>query len=175
AAGRPELAQASAVADIVQEVFIRAFSPEARAAFDGLREFGPYLTVIAHNCFVDSLRARKREVLTKPDDLLLAIDDRPGDTERLFDPKVLLILTDYLRELPASLKGVYEQRFVLGRSQVQASEALGLSRRALRTGESRLRRGLRQALRRAGISLQELGPPSKDFSTRIPVRAVSSG
>ena len=173
AIGHPELAQASAVADIVQEVFMRAFSVGARAAYDGLREFGPYLSAIARNCVIDALRGRGREILKKPDELSLILADAPTEDEELVDPKVAAVLTRYVRELPRELAGVYEQRFVLGRSQVAASEGLGLSRRALRTAEARLRRGLRQALQRDGISLRELRNPSKDSSTRIPVRAVS--
>src|SRR5689334_18639017 len=61
-AGTPDLCQASAVADLLQEVFIRAFSPSARLGYDGLRDFGPYLNTIARNCFIDTLRKRKVEV-----------------------------------------------------------------------------------------------------------------
>lgn len=71
------------------------------------------------------------------------------------DPKITAVLTDYIRELAPPLESVYQQRFVLGRSQVQASSALGLSRGAIRIREDRLRRGLRKALVRAGISLRD--------------------
>lgn len=151
ATGAYDLAQPSAVADLLQEVFMKAFSASARQAYDGLREYRPYLNTIARNCFVDALRARGREVLKAPEDLPLEADEVIQPSDNLGDPKVMAVLRDYLQSLPGSLKGVYEQRFVLGNSQQAACEALGLTRRKLRTGEERLRRGLRKALSTRGV------------------------
>jgi RNA polymerase sigma factor (sigma-70 family) len=148
-AGAPELAQPSAIADLLQEVFVRAFSPAARTGYDGLRDFSPYLHRIARNSFVDALRKRKKEVLLGPADLPLTAEGGPGDDG--YDPKVVAVLEAYLRELPADLKSVYEQRFVVGSSQEEACKALGVSRRHLRTAEDHLRRGLRKALLLAGV------------------------
>src|SRR5262252_1647314 len=67
--GSSELRQASAVGDLLQEAFVRAFSADARRSYDGLRDYGPYLMTIARNCFVDALRARGHEVLKAPEDL----------------------------------------------------------------------------------------------------------
>lgn len=173
AVGYLDLAQPSAVADIIQETFIRAFSPAARAAYDGRRDFGPFLITIARNCFIDALRTRGREVLKEPDDLSLVIDETPAEADACFDPRITAVLTGYLRGLPTRLASVYEQRFVLGRSQAEASAALGLSRRTLRTAEHHLRRGLRHALRRAGISLRDLKPSPEDLSTKNRLRAVA--
>jgi RNA polymerase sigma factor (sigma-70 family) len=153
------------VGDVVQEVFVRAFSDSARRSYDGLREYRPYLMMIARNCFVDVLRARRREVLKRPEDLP---DEAcvPPSVPSGIDPAILAILNDYLAALPEAQKGIYEQRFVLGRSQEAASSALGLSRRGLRTGEARLRTGLRRAIQLAGLSLKEIDQPRKDFSTK---------
>jgi len=148
-AGTPDLCQASAVADLLQEVFIRAFSPNARLSYDGLRDFGPYLNTIARNCFIDTLRKRRIEVPLGIEDLRadeatdVGLDD--------YDPKVVAVLESYLGQLSNPEKRVYEARFVLGRSQEAACEALGLSRRSLRTAEDRLRKGLRKALFMAGV------------------------
>ena len=147
--GAPEMSQPSTSADLIQEVFIRAFSEPARLAFDGLREYSPYLNTIARNCFFDALRKRRREVLTDPAQLPLTVEN-PADGEQVYDVKVVAVLEAYLKDLPSSLKGVYTQRFELGQSQEAACEALGMSRRSLRTGEEHLRRGLRKALQLAG-------------------------
>jgi RNA polymerase sigma factor (sigma-70 family) len=171
ASGNSALGQASAVADLLQEIFVRAFSPGARDGYDGLRDFGPYLNRIAHNCFVDVARATGREILKQPEEMALVLDDADPEQDNC-DPRTLSVLTAYLGVLPAPLRGIYEQRFVLGHSQDEAAAASGLSRRAIRTGEQRLRRGLRKALVRAGISLRELEEPAKDSSTRIPAPAV---
>jgi len=173
ASGHPELGQASAVADLVQDVFLRAFSSSGRNGYDGLREYGPYLATIARNCFVDALRARGREVLKSSDELRsLVPEDDLAEPEAWCDAKTFGVLTDYLRGLPGPLKGVYEQRFVLGLSQEETSAALGMSRRAIRTAEGKLRGGLRKALVRAGISLRDIRGLDDDFSTRTPASAV---
>lgn len=148
-AGTPELSQASAVADLLQEVFIRAFSPSARLAYDGLRDFGPYLNTIARNCFIDTLRKRRIEVPLGIEEL--HSDDATNGGLDDYDPKVVAVLESYLGQLPDPEKRVYESRFVLGRSQEAACEALGMSRRSLRTAEDRLRKGLRKALFMAGV------------------------
>lgn len=146
----PELAQASAIADLLQEVFVRAFSPHARASYDGLREFSPYLNTIARNCFMDALRKRRKEALPLGDqEPCLALED--AEPSQIYDPQILAVLRAYLSDLPPELRGVYEQRFVLGVSQEAACETLGISRRTLRTGEDRLRTGLRKALQLAGL------------------------
>jgi RNA polymerase sigma factor (sigma-70 family) len=151
-AGRArELSQPSAIADSLQEVFIRAFSPAARSAYDASRPYGPYLRKIAKNLFIDQLRAQGR-TLEEPVDTLpdtsetLAVEGEPSA-----DPRVATVLSDYLAALPPSLLGVYEQRFVLGHSQETACSALGVTRRRLRTDEDRLKTGLRRALVSHGI------------------------
>ena len=50
--------QPADLADTVQEVFLKAFSRNARMSFDGSREIGPYLGTIARNIMID--RARRR-------------------------------------------------------------------------------------------------------------------
>jgi len=153
ASGR-ELLQPSNLADLLQEIFVRAFSSRARQSYDGEREYGLYLNAIARNCFIDALRARGREVLLTPEDLPIQVDDSSG-AEPPRDPRVRAVLSSYLAELSPNLTAVYEQRFVLGRSQEEACSAIGLSRRQLRTAEERLRAGLRKALLLAGMLGQE--------------------
>lgn len=151
----PDLAQASAIADLLQDVFIKAFSADARRAYDELHEYGPYLSVVARNCFIDALRARGREVLKPPEQMPVDLEavSEPSATG---DPEVLAVLHEYLNELPPALKGVYEQRFVLERTQDDTCSALGISRRRVRTLEERLRKGLRKALVKSGISPRDL-------------------
>jgi RNA polymerase sigma factor (sigma-70 family) len=165
--GSLELTQASWIADLLQEVFIRAFSTAGRRGYDGVRDYAPYLTTIARNCFVDAQRARGREVPTSPDDLTVALEALADDADGWCEPKTLAVLNAYIDGLDAAVRGVYEQRFVLGRSQEEASTALGLTRRAIRTAENHLRRGLRKALSRAGISLNELQAAGTDVPIGI--------
>jgi len=177
ALGRPggaaEVLHASAVADLVQDVFIRAFSADARRSYDGLRDYGGYLSGIARNCFIDALRARSREVLVDPADISFDIDDAP-EPEDWCDPRTLAVLESYLGGLAPVLHGVYQERFAHGRSQEETSATLGISRRTVRTCEKELRRGLRKALARAGISPEEQGRvPGALFATKTSVPLVS--
>jgi RNA polymerase sigma factor (sigma-70 family) len=173
ATGNPAMAQRSAVADLVQEVFVKAFSVNARRAYDGLRDFEPYLKTVTRNCFVDSLRASGREELRNIEELADALQGGTVE-EPTCDPRTHAVVSQYLRDLPEPLRAAYEQRFVLGKSQEESAAALGVSRRGFRTAEDRLRRGLRKALVRAGISLRELNASPDDFSTRVAAPAVLS-
>ncbi len=150
ATGALELAQSSAVADLQQEVFARAFSVNARKSYDDKRPFGPYLNRIAKNCFVDLLRKLRR-------DLARDLHD-PASFERAFcadddefGHALLAVVHSYVSELSDSLREVYEQRFEIGLTQKAACDALGITRRALRTAETHLVRGAREALCIAGV------------------------
>ena len=46
--------------DAVQEVFLRAFAPRARLAYDGVTPYRSYLSVIARNILIDSARMRRQ-------------------------------------------------------------------------------------------------------------------
>src|SRR5581483_3924105 len=146
---RGEQAQESAAADLLQEVFIRAFSPAARHAYDGQRDFEPYLATIARNCFIDIVRAEQREAQKSLRELSLVVEEPFEDPDAGQDPRVMAVLAAYVAALPRDVAGVYEQRFVRGQSQSETSAVLGVSRRFVRTMEGRLRRGLRRALVRA--------------------------
>jgi RNA polymerase sigma factor (sigma-70 family) len=160
-AGSSELSSPGAIADLLQETFIRAFSLNARRAYDGLRDFGPYLNAIARNCFIDALRRGKQERLLGLHDSADTLEDIPSSTQEQYEPLVLAVLESYLRDLPAPLRSVYEQRFELGVSQEAACEKLGISRRSLRTAEEHLRSGLRKALLMAGVRRRELSPGAR--------------
>jgi len=144
--GGSELSQPSAVSDLLQETFVRAFSHDTRHSYDGLRDYAPYLYAIARNCLVDALRKRRTELPLSPDELPLSTDGEQNAGDDAYDPETLAVLESYVRALPLPLRRVYEKRFELGLTQEAACSALGISRRKLRTAEDHLRRGLRKAL-----------------------------
>jgi RNA polymerase sigma-70 factor (ECF subfamily) len=138
--------------DLVQDVFLRAFSDPARASYDGLREYPPFLMTIARNLFVDWARRAGREIPGSDflDDALEK--DRTDEADAPpFEPAVVAVVSAYLASLPEELRRVHHQRFVLATPQRQAAEALGISRQSLRTLEKKLMAGLRERLRAAGI------------------------
>jgi RNA polymerase sigma factor (sigma-70 family) len=145
------------VEDLVQDTFARAFSPRARRAYDGERDYWPYLATIARNVLTDTLRARKGDVLVDTSGRLhehtaQAANDGAHDDLPSPEPRAMAIVKSYLERLPAELAGVHYQRYVLGTSQELAAKALSLTRQRLRTLEGKLRSGLTKELKRAGIS-----------------------
>jgi len=148
--GMPELRQASAVQDLLQDVFMRVFAAGARHAYDERRDFAPYLRAVARNSFVDALRKRQGERSLSAEDLTPCALE-PSYPTADYEGQVLATLELYLDDISPDLRAVYEQRFVLGRSQQAACDSLGVTRRSLRTLEDRLRRGLRKSLLLAGL------------------------
>src|SRR5436189_6463002 len=69
---------ADAVAELVQETFVRAFAAGARTAYDGVRPYRPYLRRIVRNLLVDRARAGGRIVQDVDDDTLEADDPDPA-------------------------------------------------------------------------------------------------
>lgn len=140
------------VADFVQEVFIRAFSDDTRAQFDGKRDYGPFLRVIARNVFIDWARRSQREVVVESEVIEAALSESAVDPQLESSPGAspsrIELVTEYVNALSPELKSVYEARFLHLSSQQRAAEALGISRQTLRTREQKLLAGLRRKLRR---------------------------
>lgn len=136
------------LADLVQEVFLRAFSERARRAYDSHRDYGPYLYTIARNVLVDWARKQGREIPAS----LIALDAVVDTTEAAADvapwatPATMRLVEAYLAALPKDLYRVHELRYEQGLSQEKAAEAMGVGRQTLRTLEVRLRDGLALAL-----------------------------
>jgi RNA polymerase sigma-70 factor, ECF subfamily len=158
----------STVADLVQDVFVRAFGESARLSYDGKREYRPFLKTIARNVLIDYLRRQGRERCLDPTRLERLVDDEvPVQIEEppYADPPTLALVEQYLASLPAPEHQVYRQRYALGRSQEQAASALCLTRQQVRTLEARVRTGLARALARAQLSpgLTSLRPSWNKF------------
>jgi RNA polymerase sigma-70 factor (ECF subfamily) len=147
--------QRADLADLVQEIFIRAFTPSARQTYDGLREYGPYLFTVARNVVIDWARRNGREIPTLDVDLERLVE-APGPALAEETPAgELEIVRRYLDGLPPELQAVHQVRYEQGMSQRTAAERLGVTRQQLRTLEDHLRSGLRRALKRS-----ELGKPA---------------
>jgi len=134
--------------DLVQEIFAKAFSERARLAFDGLRDYEPFLFTIARNVVVDWARKHGREVSLE-EFVPNVADESAGrdDDEPWADPDTMRAVEAYVKQLPENLAAVHRERYVLGHTQLQAARVLGLTRQQLRTLEARLRKGLDERLR----------------------------
>lgn len=150
--GGTRLVVAANAEDLVQDSFTRAFSPEARRAYDGLRDYGPYLLTIARNTVADTLRLQRREVLARGAEIeaWLALKDIAAATDpsNWIDPVTLARVRDYVSRLPVELQSVHHRRYVLDEAQDVAADALGLTRQRIRTLEKKLRLGLVRALKK---------------------------
>ena len=150
ARGRGEAA--SALADVVQEVFVKAFTPEARRRFDSARPYEPYLAQIARNVAIDHWRQMRRYV---PADLEQLIDRLSLEAESetaasdWADAETIALVNRYVASLDGESRRVHEAMYVRGMSQRDAAHTLGLGRQVIRTTEAKLRNGLRRELSRA--------------------------
>jgi RNA polymerase sigma factor (sigma-70 family) len=142
---------AVSVEDLVQDVFIRAFSEGSRVGYDGIRDYGPYLLTIARHVVTDAFRRRGREVPTDRETLSdqAAPSEWGAEGSLSTDVRVLALVRGYLSQLPPDLAAVHRQRFVFGVSQHAAAQALGISRQKLRTLEKKLRDGVTRQLHAA--------------------------
>lgn len=148
ASGRVYLGDAHQEDDVVQDTFIRLFSPATRARYDGLRPFGALVRVVARSALLDHLRKRRREALHVSDemedvDARVAADWTPGTP--LPDQAALSAQEQqgartFLEALPEEDRDLLRLRFEQGLTQQQAAEKLGISRQNLRTLEEKLRR-----------------------------------
>jgi RNA polymerase sigma factor (sigma-70 family) len=137
--------------DVVQEAFAHAFSRRAREAYDGTRDYGPYLLAITRNVVADLLRTGAREVTTGDDPIehrlaLEAASSFVADQPHWNDPETVARARGYLAKLSDELQSVHYQRYVLGKAQAAAARSLGMSRRRVRTLEKRLSVGLMREL-----------------------------
>jgi RNA polymerase sigma-70 factor (ECF subfamily) len=156
--------QPADLADVVQEIFLKAFSASSRKSFDGARDFGPYVGGIARNVLVDRARRSGRELLMpevpfEPAQAAAGGDPYADIVARWEEPETVAVAARFVESLPPELARIHRALYVDGLSQREAAAELGITRQAVRTLEGKLREGLRQALR--------------DSEARGPVRAES--
>jgi len=137
-------------ADLLQEVFVRSFSETARRNFESTLDYRAYLLGISRHVLVDHHRRCHRRNISYAPELSEEYVEVPVMSEEPWlAPDVVEVVDGYVRSLLPPLRGLYHARYVLGRSQREAAESLGLSRQNVRTLEERLKQGLRAALEQA--------------------------
>jgi RNA polymerase sigma factor (sigma-70 family) len=140
------------LADLSQDVFLRAFSARVRAQYDGHRAYRPFLLTIARSVVIDWVRRADREIPV-PDPLSYFTDNQVAKGEPAsFDSSLLALTKVYVDGLPSDLQAIHRCRFVLAMPQRQSALALGISRQSLRTLEMKLLREFRRYLQGAGAA-----------------------
>lgn len=142
--------------DMLHETFRRAFEPRARAAYDGLRPYGAYVSTIARNLVLRSFRARDRLFPLAEGELAQAttsfteLEPSTNPEREVHDAQVRELVARFLAGLEPSERRLVELRFVAGLSQRDAAAELGIGRQRIRTQEKRLRAKLLVFLREQG-------------------------
>jgi len=150
----------------VQEVFVRAFQPAARASYDGLRPYEGFLVGVARNLLRE--RARERELPASEPLVEPAVDsgERPRLEDELELREVAALLRTFLAECTAEERQLYELRFDEGLGQEDAAKRLGLTRIQLRRRETALKRRLLERLQSGGY-LTRLQAKGWGFGTML--------
>jgi RNA polymerase sigma factor (sigma-70 family) len=126
----------------------------ARLAYDGLQPYRPYLTRIAKNLLIDEGRRLGREPVwedVSAQELAQALPSDPGAEDELEWRPLREAARAYCAALEPRLRRLIQLRFEEERSQNEVAEALGLSRRNVRTLEAKAREGLRAYLRERSL------------------------
>ena len=134
----------------VQEVFVRAFEPSARLAYDGIRPYEGFLVGIARNLLHE--RARRREVPSAAPSVEqgAAFADLPVAEEGLEDREVSRLLAAFLEGCDPGERALYELRFDQALSQEEAARGLRITRIQLRRRERRLKSRLLEFMQSHG-------------------------
>jgi RNA polymerase sigma factor (sigma-70 family) len=140
------------VAEVVQETFMRAFTAGARASYDGLRPYRPYLLRIARNLLVDRARLAGRLRLGDDEGLADQLEDAAEPADAALERVELAdAARAFVEGLDAASRDFVRLRFEQGASQDAVAGELGITRRRVRTLEKRIRADLEQHLQRAGL------------------------
>jgi RNA polymerase sigma-70 factor (ECF subfamily) len=142
--------------DALHETFRRAFEPRAREGYDGIRPYGPYLRTIARNVVLRTFRKREISFPAVSDDaedtpaVTAWGDEGPSPEQSVASAQVQRLVRGFLDTLEPQSRRLLEVRFIDGKSQRDAAEALGLGRQQVRSREAKLRTALVGYLRAQG-------------------------
>jgi len=140
--------------ELVQETFAKAFATQARLAYDGLSPYRPYLLRITKNLMIDRYRAQQKDARTIAVDMteldaLQPAAEEPVDVDW---NRLAAATAEYVATLGPEARELVRRRFEEGASQDKIAEALGWTRRKVRTVEADVHKGLRSWLKQRGLS-----------------------
>jgi RNA polymerase sigma factor (sigma-70 family) len=131
--------------DLVQEVFLKAFAAPARQAYDGLRDYRPYILRIARNLLVDEARTGGRLIpVEEPMDEVEIVEEVPE--ENLEWRRLRAATLEFCAATKSPLREFIQLRFVEDLSQRDLAEKMKVTRRQVRTWEEQVRADLQRYL-----------------------------
>ena len=139
--------------ELVQETFAKAFAEKARLAYDGLSPYRPYLLRITKNLMIDRFRADQKDARTIGVDIgdLDALQPAAEEPPDLHWQKLAAATAEYVATLAPEQRELVRLRFEESMSQERVAEALGWTRRKVRTFETEVQKGLRSWLKQRGF------------------------
>jgi RNA polymerase sigma factor (sigma-70 family) len=139
--------------ELVQETFAKAFAEKARLGYDGLSPYRPYLLRITKNLMIDRYRAEQKEARTIGVDAaeLDALQPEVEPPPDLHWQKLAAATTEFVATLGPNERQLVRLRFEDSTSQERVAEALGWTRRKVRTLERDIQKGLRSWLKQRGL------------------------
>lgn len=145
--------------DLVQEVFIRAFSESARMSYDGLTPYESYLKGILRNLVIDEARRRRAalnafggpgsQVGEEHIERAPAAEDNPEVATQ--KKRVREAMAGFIETLPIREQRLVQLRWIEGKNQDEVAKKMKVSRQTVRTLEGRVRKRLHKHLRTRGV------------------------
>jgi RNA polymerase sigma-70 factor (ECF subfamily) len=138
-----------------QETFVRAFRPNMRQAYDGVRPYLGFLLTVARSTAIDLMRAsgrvsREAVSLDEAPELGQLPNEGRSPEEEALGTEVRELVRRFLESQPEEARALAQLRFVDGLSQESAAEQLQLTRGEVRVRERRLRTQFTEYLKTSG-------------------------
>lgn len=154
--------------ELIQEIFVRAFSQNARLAYDGIRPFKAFLLTIARNVMIDHIRKVSRDAMgyaTYPDDKgepPVPLQADPGDKteereERLYWDTCFQSVAGLLPTFNAMERQFVQLRFVEEISQRDVADKMKITRWRARVLEQKITKRVRAHLQKEGLWQERTG------------------
>jgi len=140
------------IENAVQETFARAFAPDARHSYDGLRPYRNYLFSIARNLVVDQMRIDAREVRAEEVELPTAEVDgaQASADEQILDKEVIAQCEAFLASIDSEHRDLFEARFHKGLSVEQTAKELHISEHQVKRRERLLKKRFFRLMKACG-------------------------
>jgi RNA polymerase sigma-70 factor (ECF subfamily) len=136
---------------MTQEIFLKAFSDDARARWDGLRPYGAWLNTMTRNALIDRARKERRLDFRAPDDMPDIVDDSASAADDVDARELAAVLQQFTDAMSPEERTLFATRFEQGLSLGQTAKALGWSEIKVRTVDTRLRARLLEQAQGAGF------------------------
>jgi RNA polymerase sigma factor (sigma-70 family) len=150
-------------AELIQEIFLKAFSDKARLSYDGIRPYKNFLISIARNVIIDHLRKTPRDVLSLVDaefdinsgviDSTSLADSEPHAETDLDWQRCLAATAEYVKGLDEMNRKFVVLRFQQELPILEVSRQMGITRGKARFLEKNLARNLKKRLQTMNLSL----------------------